>query len=284
MLQNASFWSSRASFLISASRCAEQYDYIKVSLPETSRECLENRPEAKPNRCGAPRDVLIGDEVGSCGYNTHTLEKYFARSFRERSVEAPVAVRSPGHQLVRNVQLSDIDLTEMMVHWATRGVDKWGYDPREAVCSWVANNLDGGLNLRHFLPPGYPREVVENSGYGSDLAYFSSWFGATGALVVAAAGGFAYRFRDEKPIKYAQAFFLYLYSLGFFLVCVGGIVWPLLPSKATCAARWWFVVVGFTFSLVPLLIKIAAINKVSGGVPCIPPYSCVVLYQLTSLF
>ena len=51
------------------------YDYVKVSLPDTNRACLENRPEAKPNRCGAERDVLLGEQVGSCGYNTHTLEK-----------------------------------------------------------------------------------------------------------------------------------------------------------------------------------------------------------------
>lgn len=51
------------------------YDYVKVSLPASTRECLENRPEAKPNRCGANSTVLLGDEVGSCGYNTHTLEK-----------------------------------------------------------------------------------------------------------------------------------------------------------------------------------------------------------------
>ncbi len=53
----------------------KNFDFAKVSLPETSRECLENRPEAKPTRCGTSREVLIGQDIGSCGYNTHSLKK-----------------------------------------------------------------------------------------------------------------------------------------------------------------------------------------------------------------
>lgn len=49
-------------------------DFVKVSLPVATRECLENRPEA-PDRCDASREVLLGKEVGSCGYNTHSFEK-----------------------------------------------------------------------------------------------------------------------------------------------------------------------------------------------------------------
>ena len=149
----------------------------------------------------------------------------------------------------------------MMVHWAGRGVDKWGYDPREAVCSWVGNNFYDGLKLEKFLPLGYPRQVEDEAGYNSGVLYFCVAFGAIGAVVSVAVGGITYRFRDEKQIKFAQEMFLYLFSLGFFLICIGGLLYGLVPSAGTCAARWWFVVVGFTVALVPLLIKIAAINK-----------------------
>ena len=114
----------------------EVHDYVQVALPKTTRECLDNRADPKPDRCSATVDELYGKEVGACGYNTHTVEKFFARSFRERSIDTPIASRSPGQQLARNLHLSDIDLTEMMVDWVNRGVDKWNYDPREAVCSW----------------------------------------------------------------------------------------------------------------------------------------------------
>lgn len=239
----------------------DAYDFMKVTLPKTTRECLENRPEAKPNRCDASDEVLIGKEVGSCGYNTHTLERYFAIGFRERSIDTPIASRSPAHQLVRNIQLSDIDLSEMMLAWASRGVDKWNYDPRDAVCSWVANNYDDGINLKYFLPHGYPRVIEDEAGYKTGFTSFTIAFGVIGSLVAMAVGGATYCLRQEKQIKFAQEFFLYLFSLGFFLVGIGASVYGTVPSAGSCAARWWFVVIGFTFVFVPLLIKIAAINK-----------------------
>ena len=117
------------------------YDFVPVSLPKTTRECLDNRPDLPDgNRCTATIEELHGKQVGSCGYNTHSLEKYFAISFRERSINVPLASRSPGHQFVRNLHLSDIDLTEMMVDWVERGIDKWNYDPRESVCSWCVQD------------------------------------------------------------------------------------------------------------------------------------------------
>ena len=173
----------------------------------------------------------------------------------------PLATRSPGYQFVRSVQISDIDSQGIMVDWASRGVDKWGYDPREAACTWVANNLDSGVNLRRFIPKGYPRQVNKLARYKTGLHYFASVFGAVGAFIAVAAGALTYHFRLKKQIKYAQEFFLYLLSLGFFLVCIGSIIYPLFPSAGTCVAKWWFVVIGFTFALVPLLLKITAINK-----------------------
>ena len=162
---------------------------------------------------------------------------------------------------MRNARFSDIDLQEIMVAWVSRGVDKYNYDPREVVCSWVSNNLDEGLNLRKFIPLGYPREVEDEVGYDTTLMLVSTVYGAVGALVAVLAGAATYTYRTKKQIKYAQAFFLYLFAIGLFFVCLGGVMYSLVPSAGSCAARWWFVMIGFTFSLVPLLIKIAAINK-----------------------
>ena len=237
------------------------YEYVRLSLPPTSRECLENRPDPEPDRCEATKESLIGKEVGSCGYNTHSFEKYYARSFRELSIEQPVAERSPAYELVRNVQISDIDISEMMLSWATRGVDKWNYDPRESVCSWVAKNFEEGMKLKNFLPQGYPRQIVKEAGYGTGLTYFVIAFGVIGSLVSLGVGGATYYYRERKPIKFAQEFFLYLFALGFFFANIGASLYASVPTAATCTSRWWFVCVGITCVFVPLLIKIGAINK-----------------------
>jgi hypothetical protein len=236
------------------------YDFVEITLPKTTRECLDNRPDPA-DRCTASADELHGKQVGSCGYNTHSIEKYFAISFRERNIEVPIASRSPGPQLARNIHLSDIDLSEVMVDWVNRGVDKWNYDPRAAVCEWVAANYESGLTFKKFIPPGYPRVVHQEAGYSTAFTSFCIIFGVVGSIISAVAGGATYHFREKKQIKCAQSFFLYLFSTGFFLVEIGASLYGAVPSAGSCVARWWFVVTGYTLVFVPLLIKISAINK-----------------------
>lgn len=238
----------------------EVHDFVEVALPKPTRECLDNRPDP-PDRCTASEDELRGKQVGSCGYNTHSTEKYFAISFRERNVESPIASRSPGPQLARNLHLSDIDLSEVMVDWVKRGVDQWNYDPRAAVCEWVAANYESGLSFKKFIPPGYPRVVQQEAGYNTALTIFCIVFGVLGSIVSGVAGGATYHYRNEKQIKFAQEFFLYLFSAGFFLVDIGASLYGAVPSTGSCVARFWFVVIGYTLVFVPLLIKISAINK-----------------------
>ena len=193
--------------------------------------------------------------------NANSFEKYFARSFRESSIEVPVARRSPGHQLTSNIQLSDVDITQMMVDWVNRGVDKWNYDPRDAVCTWVAQNYEDGMKLKNFLPPGYPRVIHQEAGYNSRLTYFCIALGVVGSVLSVVAGCATYIFRGEKQIKFAQEQFMYLLSLGFFFVGVGASIYGAIPSIGSCVARMWFVIIGFTLVYVPLLMKIFAINK-----------------------
>ena len=238
----------------------EIHDFIQLVLPKATRECLENRPDP-PNRCNASLAELHGQKVGSCGYNTHSFEKYFARSFRESNIEVPIARRSPGHQLTSNIQLSDVDISQMMVSWVNRGVDKWNYDPRDAVCTWVARNYEDGMKLKNFLPPGYPRVIHQEAGYNTWLSYFCTVFGVVGSVLSVAVGACTYHFRGEKQIKFAQEQFMYLLSLGFFFVGVGASIYGAVPSTGSCVARIWFVTIGFTLVYVPLLMKIFAINK-----------------------
>lgn len=236
------------------------YDFIQVFLPKATRECLENRADP-PDRCTASPKELQGQKVGACGYNTHSFEKYFARSFRESSIEVPIARRSPGLQLTTSIQLSDIDISQMMIDWVNRGVDKWNYDPRDAVCTWVAKNYEDGMKLKNFLPPGYPRVIHQEAGYNTWLTYLSVVFGVVGIISSVAVGAGTYHFRGENQIRFAQEQFMYLCSLGFFFVGIGASVYGVVPSLGSCVARIWFVEIGFTLVFVPLLMKICAINK-----------------------
>lgn len=48
---------------------------------------------------------------------------------------------------------------------------------------------------------------------------------------------------------------------GLFLVAVGAILNSLAPTKAICVCREWFVAVGYSLELIPLMVKVAAINR-----------------------
>lgn len=159
------------------------------------------------------------------------------------------------HKLLISFLPTSVDLTEMMVHWKT------GVDPREAVCTWVANNYHDGLKLEHFVPPGYPRVVHQEAGYGTGFMNFAIAFAIIGSIFCLVVGIASYKFRDRKPIKFPQPVFLYLFSAGYFLFCIGAMCFAVVPTSGSCAARIWFYIIGITLSLVPMLIKIAAINK-----------------------
>ena len=46
------------------------------------------------------------------------------------------------------------------------------------------------------------------------------------------------------------------------MVCIGAILTALVPTTATCIAIPWFVVLGQSLTIVPMIVKVAAINKI----------------------
>lgn len=71
-----------------------------------------------------------------------------------------------------------------------------------------------------------------------------------------------FRQRKRRVFLYAQIEFLYLLLAGSACVAVGAILQGLEnPTNATCVAQIWLTSLGYTLELVPLLVKVAAINR-----------------------
>lgn len=85
------------------------------------------------------------------------------------------------------------------------------------------------------------------------------------------------------------------------MVSVGAILTSLPASSATCIAAVWFVHVGYTLELVPMIIKVAAINRMmeaarelrritiqkdrlykAVGVVCIPLIACLIAWTVVN--
>ena len=67
--------------------------------------------------------------------------------------------------------------------------------------------------------------------------------------------------RKRRVFIYAQIEFVFILLFGLLLVSLSAITAALLPSNANCVATVWLVNIGYSFELVPLVVKIAAINK-----------------------
>ena len=227
--------------------------FERVLLPPSTEECANSRVSPE-NRCSENPDDWIGDPLGSCDSEAHSLQKLIVSNLYERTYSVEEASRSPGYDAVKSFTVSDLQIEQMFRAWYKRNIDRWNYDPRDAVCNWVAENID---ILRSFVPRGYPRSINSRA-YNESYLYAAIAFAALVALLVISACATTYRYRLKTVMVYAQVNFMYLLLLGLFLVCIGSILYAIEPSTGICNARQWFVVVGYSFELVPLIVKVSS--------------------------
>lgn len=69
-----------------------------------------------------------------------------------------------------------------------------------------------------------------------------------------------YKQREQRVMIFAQVEFLWLLLAGLLLVSVGAVILTIPASDASCATVTGFLCLGYTLELVPLIIKVAAIN------------------------
>ena len=66
--------------------------------------------------------------------------------------------------------------------------------------------------------------------------------------------------RKRPLLVFAQVNFLYFLLLGLELVGLGSVLVALPPNDVTCAMQYWLILLGYTFELVPLIVKVGAIH------------------------
>lgn len=234
--------------------------YTRISLPKPTQECFENRPSS--DHCNMTDDELIGNVKGSCDSAVTMMQRIVSSNLLADSLRTPEATRSPAHEILRKLYIKEVHFSTMLQQWWTRGVDTYNYDPREVVCSWVDKHI---AELDTLMPRGYPRQSEDRGPYAAPFLFAAMGLGSAVFLVVVFTLGATYNFRGAKPIKCAQAQFLYLFILGFLIVSISAIVTATVPSLASCIVRQWLETIGYTLGLVPLLVKVAAINKLMQG-------------------
>ncbi len=165
--------------------------------------------------------------------------------------QIPRAERSPAWDVLNSFSISEFQIFEIFKYWETEAT------PRDALCRWASENME---YLESFVPNTYPRTVTQAS-YSSALFYITTILGSLTVVLVGVTAFLVQRRKKKRAIRYAQISFLRLLLVGCFFVAIGAIVAGIPPTNVLCICKVWFVDIGYTLQIVPLIVKTTAIHQ-----------------------
>ena len=114
-----------------------------------------------------------------------------------------------------------------------------------------------------FILRGFPRKTEQNENVkGFTIALVAACIALASTLVALVA---TFIHRNKNAFRFAQIEFVFLLLFGLILVAIAAILSAVPPTNFTCVASVWFTYIGYTFEIGPLVVKIAAINKLMQG-------------------
>jgi len=215
-------------------------------------ECAKAKEQYLEESCDQPLEKRVGPPEASCANPSESLSKLTTGSLYDflHPEGIPEAAISPAYDVLRRFQISEVQLGQMFDLWESEPT------PRDAVCQWAVENLEYLLSM---VPSTYPRILQEEP--HSTFGYAMIGLGAAASCVTLGTAILVYAFRKKPAIQYAQLDFLYILLSGSFLACIGAILSSVPASDGTCISIIWFVNIGYTLELLPLVVKVAAINR-----------------------
>jgi len=234
-------------------------EFQAVGMPLPTLECIENTITSV-ERCDEDASVRRGSAEGACGEPPYPLQKAYSSVLFDitKGDTIPEAQQSPAYDLLKAFSLTSLQLGDFYDRWLAR--DSFiGFDLRHATCQWMVDHWD---LMETFIPRDFPRVPVENIQEFDDPLFLAAVILASlaGTAVIVTALGVQAR-RDQPVIKNAQIGFLWILLAGLFLIATGSVFSFLPPSMGTCTLTSWLVNLGYTMELIPLIVKVAAIQK-----------------------
>lgn len=238
-------------------------EFQRVTLTKPTQTCMENRMDLT-KRCGGNITEQLGDPSGACDEPPHVLQKILSTALYEitEGSDIPEALHNPAYQALKTFVISDLQVNDILSAWLAKGDrDKWNFDPREATCEWIVDNLS---LVQAYVPRSHPR-VLQVDSTLQPTFYVATALATIALILCGLAIYFTYRFRTRRVMRYSQLEFLCLLLVGLFLVSLGGLAKALQPIMSQCAVVMWLINMGYTLALVPLMIKMAAINRLMNA-------------------
>lgn len=235
-------------------------EFQKVDLPPATLECLQSRIDIDLVRCTGDFVAEQGSPEGSCDDPDQALMKLISEGLYEEIYDPsiPEARRSPAYDVVTDFNIDGLQLDQIFKLWLDRSVDRYGFDPRYAVCEWVSNNLD---YIQSFVPRTYPRAMREDDDRFDALTWTAMALGIVAVVLTCVCCVAAYMKRKKARVRHAQLDFMFLLLAGLLIVSIAAVISAVSNSNAECVSVAWLVNVGYTLELVPLIIKVYTINR-----------------------
>jgi len=221
-------------------------ELTRVFFPPPTLECLKAELSIE-DRLSQNKTVRLGDPAGTCDDENIILMKGILED-----------IQSPAYETVRLFTISKIQLDQLMQN-------KEKSTAREAVCQWVVDNYE---SVKRFIPKTYPRTEEIDEGILT-LYYVSLVFGSIAAILVLVTGILVFFNKKKQSVKLAQVDFMFLILAGLLAMSIGSIIMVVPPTNSTCVATQWFINIGYTLELVPLIVKVTTVLKIiSAGEKC----------------
>jgi hypothetical protein len=211
-----------------------EYAFQQIILPTVTDVCSKARVSAA-DRCDADIMVRRGDPLGACDDEAHALRKILSKTLQEKTLAVEQEPsRSPAYEFFRALKVTDLEIQAMLTTWVEMGVDQYGNDAREVVCSWVVDNME---QLLDFVPIGYPRTLDQTGSFKHVYIYCALAVAAICLVGLIVISGLVQLWRKKKVFVYAQEYFLKIILVGFSLSVIGGTLYAVV-SKEMDWTRW----------------------------------------------
>ncbi|CAB9508590.1 Receptor-type guanylate cyclase gcy [Seminavis robusta] len=235
--------------------------HTRVSLPQPTQTCYDNRANAA-DRCGDDYEKRIGSPLGDCDTAPQSLKKVVSTTVRDMSQnpEIPEELWSPAFEAISAYEISTLQLQDIFELWYGKNLDRWGYDPRDAVCEWIVDNLE---LVQSFAPPTHPRKIQEAPAESLALAAQGLSYFMMAVLVVTM--GLTWLWRSKATICIAQLECILILEIGLFLVAGAALASAISPSDASCQAVPWLANIGYCLVLIPTVARVDAIIRLSAA-------------------
>ncbi|CAB9522519.1 Receptor-type guanylate cyclase gcy [Seminavis robusta] len=240
-------------------------EFTRIQFPTPTQECVNNRMDfSKQCDPDIPYEEKMGDPAGVCDTYPYPLKRILSTGLIEISENPDVntAFWSPAHEVASSLRVNNLQMAQIFRFWQQRSSDPGNFDPRAAVCQWVGENLD---LLQANIPKSHPRVIEEVASSDGSLFKAALAIAIMAAVLVSVSIAFTYIKRKTKVIYYAQSEFLILIQVGMLLTIGSAVTSSLSPSNTTCGFTIWLKNTGYVLQLVPLLIRISAINQLAAS-------------------